>query len=216
MNASRANDTYVAVLTAQTCCTIPNAIILTQRQRFALSQTIILFDVPVRPAQSHAEWWHAAVAPLHAALVGSRCCAVNLSVPGLELRFHQARPTHHQASPAHVSSRPDVPMSVSNITSRLYYLLPCIDASFRKAHQWKSTDKQYKFDDLLSEVDSKLFACSKVESHCLHHMLPSRSACSQMALRPCGHSFDVPRVVYELTKRSFIMRSLYRDNSVML
>ena len=45
---------------------------------------------------------------------------------------------------------------------------------------------------LLSEVDNKLFACSKVESHCLHHMLPSRRACSQMALRPRGHYFDVP------------------------
>ena len=47
-------------------------------------------------------------------------------------------------------------------------------------------------------------------------MLPPRSACTQMALRPRGHSFDVPRVVYELTKRSFIMRSLYRDKSVIL
>ena len=68
-----------------------------------------------------------------------------------------------------------------------------IDASFRKAHRWKLRDKQYKFDDLLSEVDSKLFACSKVESHCLHHMLPSRRACrptTQMALRPGGHSFE--------------------------
>ena len=58
-----------------------------------------------------------------------------------------------------------------------------IDASFRKAYRWKLTDKQYKFDDLLSEVDNRLFACSKVESHCLRHVLPSRSACSQMALR---------------------------------
>ena len=41
-----------------------------------------------------------------------------------------------------------------------------IDASFRKAHRWKLTYKQYKFDDLLSEVDSKLFACrpTKVET----------------------------------------------------
>ena len=62
------------------------------------------------------------------------------------------------------------------------------DASFRKAYRWKLTDKQYNFDDLLSEVDSKLFACSKVESHCLHHMLPPCSACTQMALRPRGHS----------------------------
>ena len=36
------------------------------------------------------------------------------------------------------------------------------DASFRKAYRWKLTDKQYNFDigNLLSEVDSKFFACS--------------------------------------------------------
>ena len=33
---------------------------------------------------------------------------------------------------------------------------------------------------------------------------------SQMALRPRWHSFDVPRVMYELTKRSFSMPSLYK------
>ena len=49
-------------------------------------------------------------------------------------------------------------------------------------------------------------------------MLPSRRACrpTQMALHPRGHSFDVPRVVYELTKRSFIMRSLHKDKSAIL
>jgi len=55
------------------------------------------------------------------------------------------------------------------------------------------------FDDLLSDVDSKLFACSKVESHCLHHMLPPCRTCTQMALHPRGHSCDVTHVVCELT-----------------
>ena len=63
-----------------------------------------------------------------------------------------------------------------------------IDASFRKAYRWKLTDEQYNFDDLLSEVDSKLFVRSKVESHCLRHTLPSRRACAQMALRSRGCS----------------------------
>jgi len=58
-----------------------------------------------------------------------------------------------------------------------------IDASFRKACRWRLTHKQYNFNDLLFDVDSKLFACSKSELHCLNHMLPLRSS-SQMTLLP--------------------------------
>ena len=57
---------------------------------------------------------------------------------------------------------------------------------------------------------------SKSELHCLHHMLPLRSSSSQMTLRPRGHSYDVPRVVYDLTKRSFILQSLYKQKLVLL
>jgi len=51
---------------------------------------------------------------------------------------------------------------------------------------------------------------SKGELHSLHHMLPLRSCSSQMALRPRGYSYDVPRVVYDLTKHSFILQFLYK------
>ena len=91
-----------------------------------------------------------------------------------------------------------------------------IDASFRKAYRWKLMCTQYNFNDLLFDEDSKLFACSKSELHCLHHMLPLRSSSSRMTLRPRGHSYDVPRVVYDLTKHSFTLRSLYKQKSVLL
>ena len=72
----------------------------------------------------------------------------------------------------------------------------------------------YNSSDLLSDVDRKLFACSKADGH---HMLPlRRSNSSQMTLRRRGHSYHVPRVNYDLTKRSFIMRSLYSQKSVLL
>ena len=86
-----------------------------------------------------------------------------------------------------------------------------IDASFCKAYRWKLTCTKYNFNDLLFDVDSKLFACSKSELHCLHHMLPLRSSSSQMTLPPRGNSYDVPRVVYDLTKGFFILRSLYEE-----
>ena len=68
----------------------------------------------------------------------------------------------------------------------------------------------YNSSDLLSDVDRKLFACSKADGH---HMLPLRSSSnsSQMTLRRRGHSYHVPRVNYDLTKRSFIRTVLAAD-----
>jgi len=52
-------------------------------------------------------------------------------------------------------------------------------------YRWKLTRKQYTFMDLLSKVDSKLFAKCKSKGHCLHHMLPSSHPSSHvMVLRP--------------------------------
>jgi len=69
--------------------------------------------------------------------------------------------------------------------------------------------------DLLSEVDSKLFAKCKSEGHCLHHMLPpSHPSNHVMVLRPRGRDVVVPRVTYEATKRSFMTRCLYGQKTV--
>jgi len=95
-------------------------------------------------------------------------------------------------------------------------LKDCIDACFRKAYRWRLTSTQYKFDNLLLSMDSKLFARCEWEGHCLHHMLSPRQSSSQTILRSRGHSFEVPRVTYEATKRSFLMRCLYREKSVLL
>jgi len=78
-----------------------------------------------------------------------------------------------------------------------------IDASLRKACKWRLTSTQYNFSDLLSDVDRKLFACSKADGHCLHHKLPLHYHSSNnrlMTLRSRGHSYDVPRVNYSITK----------------
>ena len=88
-----------------------------------------------------------------------------------------------------------------------------IDACFRKAYRWRLTSTQYKFDNLLFSMDSKLFAG---RLHCLHHMLSPGQSSSQMILRSRGHSFVVPRVTYKTTKRSFLMRCLCREKSVLL
>ena len=47
------------------------------------------------------------------------------------------------------------------------------------------------------------------------HMLPpSRPSSHIMVLRPRGHDYDVRRVTYEATKRSFMMRCLYEQNTL--
>ena len=84
-----------------------------------------------------------------------------------------------------------------------------IDASFRKACKWRLTSKLYNFDELLFEADRKLFARSKADSHCLHHMLPPSRASLQVALRPRGHNYDVPRVTFSVCELVYTGRRMY-------
>ena len=43
---------------------------------------------------------------------------------------------------------------------------------------------------------------------------PSHPSSHVMVLRPRDHDYDVPRVTYEATKRSFMMRCLYEQKTV--
>jgi len=66
--------------------------------------------------------------------------------------------------------------------------------------------------NLLSEVDSKLFAKCKSEGHCLHHIVlhhmlpPSHPSSHVMVLRPRCHDYDVPRVTYKATNYKAVVR----------
>jgi len=64
------------------------------------------------------------------------------------------------------------------------------------------------FSELLEEADCQLFSRTVCTNHCLHHLLqPDKSELS-MSLRPRGHSFDLPRYRYDLTRKSFVFRNL--------
>jgi len=70
----------------------------------------------------------------------------------------------------------------------------------------------------LTYIDSKLFACNKHVTNCLHHYVTTTSYySSQMVLFPLGHccNVHVPRVAYAFTKRSFVMWSLFTEKSVL-
>ena len=68
-------------------------------------------------------------------------------------------------------------------------------------------------------IDSKkLFARCKWDGHCLYHMLSPRQSSRQMILLYRGIQLMSPRarVTNETTKRSFLMRCLYRKKSVLV
>ena len=46
-------------------------------------------------------------------------------------------------------------------------------------------------------------------NHYLHHLLQPDRSMFPMSLRPRGHSFDLPRFKYDLTRKFFVFRSLY-------
>ena len=70
------------------------------------------------------------------------------------------------------------------------------------------------YDDYDDHDELSLSTCQNVlpttaSNHCLHHLLEPDSSTSQMTLRTRGHSFNLPRFYFDLTKKSFTFRSLY-------
>ena len=108
----------------------------------------------------------------------------------------------------------------SIVYNRILYALPAwggylschsinrLDAIFKKAARWKLTEVCHSFESLLKESDTKLFnQCLHVD-HCLHHVFTYNNR-SSLELRQRGHPFELPRYSYDLTRKSFIMRTLY-------
>ena len=49
-------------------------------------------------------------------------------------------------------------------------------------------------------------------NHCLFHLPEKDKSQFHMSLRPRGHSFDLPRYQYNLTRKSFIYSNMYSNN----
>lgn len=84
-----------------------------------------------------------------------------------------------------------------------------INKTLAKAKRYGFCSKLYTFNELLEHYDDRLFSRMAFSNHCLHHLLEPDSSTSQMTLRTRGHSFNLPRFHFDLTKKSFIFRSLY-------
>ena len=84
-----------------------------------------------------------------------------------------------------------------------------INKLLKRAKRYGFTDTLHTFSELLKEADCHLFSHTVGTNHCLHHLLqPDKSELS-MSLRPRGHSFDLPRYTYDLTRKSFVFRNVY-------
>ena len=79
----------------------------------------------------------------------------------------------------------------------------------QKARRYGFTSTLHCFEELLEQADDKLFSGTVCSNHCLHHLLQPNRLMFPMSLHPRGHSFDLPRFKYDLTRKSFIFKSLY-------
>lgn len=108
----------------------------------------------------------------------------------------------------------------SLILSRILYALPAwgghvsgseiqkIDSLLKKCKKYGYTTVAYKFEDILTDADDRLFNLAKRANHPLNSLLPPLKEDTR-ALRPKGHNFSLPNIKYETYKCSFVIRSLF-------
>ena len=84
-----------------------------------------------------------------------------------------------------------------------------VDKVLSKAKRYRYCSKLSTFDELLERADSILFRKAQCNSHCLNSILPSVRLCTT-TLRERGHPYSLPICKFELFKKSFINRSLFK------
>jgi len=106
------------------------------------------------------------------------------------------------------------------IVSRLRYALPSwssflsreqigqIKAFPKRIYRCGFSCELIQLETLTSTADKKLFAKMCGQVHCLHSLLPPATNYS-LRHRPKGHSFELPRYNYDLSRQSFVLRCLY-------
>ena len=78
-----------------------------------------------------------------------------------------------------------------------------------EAKRWKLICHEDIAVDLLDNYDRTLFKSSLCLSHSLNHLFPDkRHHTHLMSLRPREHDFSLPQLKYQLSRCSFVNRSL--------
>ena len=84
------------------------------------------------------------------------------------------------------------------------------DKLMSRAVKFKYCSKVNKFEALLERADSILFRKANNSEHCLYNILPVVRNYA-ITLRDRGHPFTLPTCKFELHKKSFIVRSLFKN-----
>ena len=84
-----------------------------------------------------------------------------------------------------------------------------VDGFLRRAFKYKLCCKVFTIDELLYHSDKNMFKAIQNETHCLNNLLPAIKNVSY-GLRKQGHNYILPDIKFELNKKSFINRVLFR------
>jgi len=86
-----------------------------------------------------------------------------------------------------------------------------INKVLRKSKQYGFTDSLLTISELLEQSDEQLFSRVVCTNHCLFHVLGKNN--SQLhrpyVFATCGHSLNLPRYQYNLTRKYFVFINLY-------
>ena len=75
---------------------------------------------------------------------------------------------------------------------------------------------EVSLEDIIDRMELRLFKAAQGHSHSLFHLLPNKRVTTRsMSLRKQGHYFDLSVLKYEVTRKSFINRMLYKYKNIV-
>ena len=75
---------------------------------------------------------------------------------------------------------------------------------------------QVSLENIIVRMELRLFKAVQGHSHSLFHLLPNKRVTTHfMNLRKRGRYFDLPVLKYEVTRKSFINRMLYKYKNIV-
>ena len=86
-----------------------------------------------------------------------------------------------------------------------------------KVVRWRVAEIEVSLEDIMDRMELRLFKAAHGHSHSLFHLLPNkRLTTHSMSMRKRGHCFDLPVLKYEVTRKSFINRMLYKYKNIVI
>ena len=85
-----------------------------------------------------------------------------------------------------------------------------------KVISWEVAEIEVSLEDIIDRMKLCLFQAVQGYSHSLFRLFPNKSVTTNsMSLRKRGHYFDLPVLKYEVTRKSFINRMLYKYTNIV-